>query len=59
MAGGINALPLVEAKIKIEFAVSRDSEGNIGFPIAGAHGSGNIDFSKASRSSLEVTFGRP
>jgi hypothetical protein len=59
MAASINVLPLSEATIKIEFAVSREAGGKIGFTIVSVEGGAGIDFTKTSKNSLELTFTGP
>jgi len=52
----INTLPIAEATISIEFAVSRETGGKISFKLLSSSQGGNIDLSKTSRNSLTVTF---
>lgn len=57
-ASKIKVLPLKEATIKLEFAVAVEAGGSLKFQLLGGDVGGNIDFSKTSKNSLNVTFAR-
>jgi hypothetical protein len=52
----ITVLPVGEATITIEFAVSKDTSGKLSFKVLGATLGGGIDLNKTSKNSLTVTF---
>jgi len=56
MASSINVLPLDEAKVKFDFATSRNTKGEIEYVLLTGNASSSIDFSKTSKNSLEVVF---
>ena len=58
IAAQVKTLPLSEATVKFEFVVEKSVGGGVSFQVLGGSVGGDIDFSKVSKNSLEVTFSR-
>jgi hypothetical protein len=57
-AAQINVLTLTKATVTLEFAVSKDDSGRIGFTVLGTKLGGGVDLATTSKNTLVVTFSR-